>query len=364
MNLRFSLALAITSALCACTGVVTNPDPANPGTSGKPDDPGGGGGGSGGGGGGGTGSGTGGGGSTSGQGRYFAQGFFYQDVSGVAKAANSDATIRALAAAGGWGNGNVMQIDFSIDVIDADANAPRRSMAQNDYGPDCDTGDVPMPAGGNIEGETGYQCSDPNADCHLLVWAKAEKKLYEVYQANLVGNTLEGTCMVVWDTQRAYPASGRGEQCTSADAAGFPIAPLLFNADEVKAGAINHAIRFILPNNRVRRGYVRPASHGTTTTGGTDAPYYGVHFRLKANFDMSRLPNEAARTVARAMQKYGMYHADGGNIALTAQSDRHTTAKWDGLLAPRDLAAIKVEDFEVIDHGPAQPVTFDCVRNP
>jgi len=24
------------------------------------------------------------------------------------------------------------------------------------------------------------------------------------------------------------------------------------------------------------------------------------------------------------MQRYGMYHADGGNIALTAQSDSHT----------------------------------------
>jgi serine/threonine-protein kinase len=62
------------------------------------------------------------------------------------------------------------------------------------------------------------------------------------------------------------------------------------------------------------------------------------------------------------MQKYGMYHADGGNIALTAQSDRHTTAKWTGLLAPRDLAALKVTDFEVIDHGAPITLTYDCVR--
>ena len=57
-----------------------------------------------------------------------------------------------------------------------------------------------------------------------------------------------------------------------------------------------------------------------------------------------------------------MYHADGGNIALTAQSDRHTVAKWDGLLAPQDLAALKVEDFEVIDHGPMITLTLDCAR--
>jgi serine/threonine-protein kinase len=64
------------------------------------------------------------------------------------------------------------------------------------------------------------------------------------------------------------------------------------------------------------------------------------------------------------MQKYGMYHADGGNIALTAQSDRHTTAKWAGLLGPKDLSALKVEDFEVIDHGSPISLTGDCVRAP
>lgn len=77
---------------------------------------------------------------------------------------------------------------------------------------------------------------------------------------------------------------------------------------------------------------------------------------------MHSLPSEGAKVVARAMQKYGMYHADGGNIALTAQSDRHTTAKWDGLLDPQDLAALKVEDFEVIDHGAMITLTQDCMR--
>ena len=107
-----------------------------------------------------------------------------------------------------------------------------------------------------------------------------------------------------------------------------------------------------------------PATHGTNTTGGDTNPCYGVHFRLRADYPLDTLPNEAARVVARALQRYGMFHADGGNIALTAQSDRFTTAKWDGLLGPRDLAAIDVEDFEVIDHGDPVYVTYDCVRAP
>jgi serine/threonine-protein kinase len=64
------------------------------------------------------------------------------------------------------------------------------------------------------------------------------------------------------------------------------------------------------------------------------------------------------------MQKYGMYHADGGNIALTAQSDRNTTAKWAGLLGASDLAALKVEDFEVVQHSSALAFGYNCVRTP
>jgi serine/threonine-protein kinase len=130
---------------------------------------------------------------------------------------------------------------------------------------------------------------------------------------------------------------------------------MLFTADEVAAGEIDHAIRFVLPNDRLRRGYVRPAVHGTDTDGPTNGPPYGVHLRLRASYPLDSLPTAGARTVARALQKYGMYHADGGQVALTAQSDRHTTAKWAGLLGAQDLAAIKVTDFEVIGHGSMIP---------
>src|SRR5262249_53688698 len=175
-----------------------------------------------------------------------------------------------------------------------------------------------------------------------------------------------GGCLAVWDTARVYPPSGRGEQCTSADAAGYPIAPLLFTADEVAAGSIDHAIRFILPNARIRKGeYVHPATPGTrATTGPADAPPYGARLRLRADFSMDRLPNAAARVVAKALQKYGMLLADGGNIALTAQSDRFTRTKWSGLLGSQDLAAIRPSDFEMVDGGERIPLTLDCVRNP
>ena len=287
--------------------------------------------------------------------------FFNRDVSGVAPAANSGAIISALRQEGGWGNGDRMQIDFSFDVLSGEG-APMRTFTPTGdfYDPDCDQVPVPVPTAGNVEGESGYACTQ-DGDCHLIVFDGSAGKLYEMWRANIT-STFEGGCLAVWDTRMQYGDTLRGDQCTSADAAGFPIAPLLFTADEVAAGKIDHAIRFILPNNRVRRGYVRPATHGTDTTGIANAPAYGVHLRLRADYPIDSLPSEGAKVIARAMQKYGMYHADGGNIALTAQSDRYTTAKWDGLLDAHDLSALRVEDFEVIDHGAMIDLTLDCTR--
>ena len=289
--------------------------------------------------------------------------FWNQDVSGMAKASNSGAIISALRAAGGWGNGDTFQIDFSIEVLTSDASTPQRTFTTTGdfFTPDCDHVAMPVPVGGNVEGETGYTCTG-NGDCHLLVHDTDAGKLYEMWRANIAGSTFYGGCLAVWNTHMAYTDSLRGDQCSSADAAGFPISPLLFSADEVKAGEIKHAIRFILPNDRVKRGFVRPATHATNTTGGTNAPAYGVHLRLRADFPIDSLPSEGAKVVARALQKYGMYHADGGNIALTAMSDRHTTTKWAGLLTAQALSPLNVEDFDVIDHGSMIPLTFDCTR--
>jgi serine/threonine-protein kinase len=89
----------------------------------------------------------------------------------------------------------------------------------------------------------------------------------------------------------------------------------------------------------------------------------GARFRLKASFDMSQL-TPAAQVVARAMQKYGMFLSDGGNIALTAQSDADTKAKYADMdFGTRDLADLKVTDFEIVQMGTPIRLTDDCVRN-
>src|SRR5689334_13260328 len=66
---------------------------------------------------------------TAATGPYFTQPMFFNtDVSTTAKAGNSAAIIASLAAAGGWGNSNKMQIDFTLDVLTASATTPLQSF--------------------------------------------------------------------------------------------------------------------------------------------------------------------------------------------------------------------------------------------
>ena len=299
---------------------------------------------------------------------YFPPGAIWtRDISQARLDPQSTATINWLADAGGWGHGR-MQVDFSIRVLQADANTPSvpTHQARGLYLWNSDiVPAVPLPASGGMEGQQGYSCDIEQSDCHLIIADRGHGKLYEAWQANYTSGGLDATFFAVWDLNRIYPQTGRGEGCTSADAAGFPIAPLLFSADELATGSINHAIRFILPNGRIRaKVYVPPATHAGSPRGPETAPPMGAHFRLKASYDVSQL-KPAAQIVARAMQKYGMFLADGGNIALTAQSDADTTAKYaDVDFGPHDLRDLKVTDFEVVDGGTPVPMPDACVRNP
>jgi serine/threonine-protein kinase len=299
--------------------------------------------------------------------RFPASATLYRDVSGAPLDPSSAQIIAHLADAG-WGSG-AMQIDFSFDVLHADSSVQPRAFtpAVGYYSPDCDQVPVPVPPGGAAEGSSNYACDTSRNDCHLLVYQG--RRLYELYQASISGGLSTGSpfttvCAVAWDLDRDYwqaatPYS-RGDQCTSADAAGLPIAPLLVTGAELQAGVVPHALRFILPNPRMAAGvYVHPATHAGGPSGDALYPPYGARFRLRSSFDLSRLPNAAARAVAVALQKYGMILADGGNIPLTM--DRSAAA----YLGPRDLALLQVSDFEMVapESGPVS-LTYDCTRTP
>jgi len=314
-----------------------------------------------------------------------------QDITQAAVHPDSAPMIATLAGLDGFGN-NRMQIDFSLHVVHAPWGSPTRTTVIHPWGyydPDCEPlgTAVPVPPGAAIEGEIGLSCDNQSNDCHLLV--VQGDTLYEAYLVTEASPTeLETMCLAVWHLGAAYPPEGRGEHCTSADAAGFPMSALLFNADEIQAsldtnptggGDLGHAIRFILPNARMAsdaslggvsgRLYVRPASHAGGPSGPVGSVPYGARLRLNGGFPVDEYP-PPARVILNTFRRYGIVLADGGTVALTAESDLYTTTKWADLgigsrLFDQTPGATKVlvDHFEVIDTGGRIAETYDCVRS-
>jgi serine/threonine-protein kinase len=279
---------------------------------------------------------------------------FYKDVSADAVAPDSDSIIAGI---GQWGAGGRFLIDTSIVFMHTGGSAPLATFSI-DYSDESNIVPVPIPPGGAVEDESGYTCTG-GGDCHLIVVEDSTKRLFELYAATDNGNgTWHAAQESVWDLTRNYGSEERGLGCTSADAAGLSVMAGLIGVRETVTGDIRHALRFILPNSKIRRGpsFVAPASHGTSATTSSSGPPFGTRLRLKPSFDESRIASRGGRAIVQALKKYGMFLADGGQYALTAENDRFEKARdpsmtWQGTLDSADLAAIQPQDFEVVDFG-------------
>jgi hypothetical protein len=171
-------------------------------------------------------------------------------------------------------------------------------------------------------------------------------RLFELYGAREVGGARggwNGDSGAVFDL--GAPLAGqRPTGWTSADAAGLPIYPGLVTYEEVRSGAIDHAIRVTF--ERTRRGYVSPATHYASDSCHPHRPPMGLRLRLAAGYDTSALTG-AARVIATAMKRYGLIVADNGsNWYITGSTDR----RWDDEDL-NQLKSIPGDAFEVVASG-------------
>jgi hypothetical protein len=282
--------------------------------------------------------------------------------------------ISQLSSGGGWGNGNTFQMDWSIGVIftnmpagSVPASSTDTTSAQTTNMPFVNDGvatpdsDIPTTipvttANVTSEGsgfESGGGFASDGGDDHYLVFDNATKRLYEVFQASVSGGQFSSAgSIAIWDPTLQYPANLRGDVCTSADASGALMAPLLATPDEVAAGSIPHALRMILPNARIQnKQYVRPATHGTggSTWAMTNGVPYGARLRLHSSFSLPGA-SPAAQAFVTALKTYGMILSDGGEIALSVANDDTFHNKWADLLpnGSHELYGIQVTDFDVV----------------
>ena len=222
---------------------------------------------------------------------------------------------------------------YGFPVTIAAAAQPRLAVRFTGYPGESDRGGYPIPASARIEG---------GGDRHVLVVQRGSCKLYELYGARRVGSRWEASNGAIFDLRSNHL---RPAGWTSADAAGLPILPGLARADEARAGAIRHALRFTVA--RTQRAYVAPARHMASADTSRDLPPMGLRLRLKASYPLRGFHGQS-RVILTALRHYGMLVADNGSswyISGTADS------RWNDADLEQ-LKRVPATAFEVVRSGP------------
>ena len=231
---------------------------------------------------------------------------------------------------------------FGIPINIVPDNAAPVPVTFDAYASESDPGPYPFPAVSAVHLEGTTNPSTCDGDCHLLTVQKGTCMLYEGYACHYASGW-HCDNGAKWDLKKnSYGQRKSG--WTSADAAGLPIYAGLARYEEVKAGAINHALRFTV--KCTRGSFVMPATHEAVPSGcsATDpnSPPMGLRVRLKANYDDSKLRG-SAKVFAQAFKKYGMILADNGSNFFFQSED---SPNWGDEI--NDLKTIPASAFEVV----------------
>jgi hypothetical protein len=194
-----------------------------------------------------------------------------------------------------------------FDVV---GNGHRTRKVRFHYASESDH--APYPFGPDIHVEGG-------SDRHALMINRDTCTLYELFAADWNGGHPKAGSGAI------FPLGSdalRHAGWTSADAAGLPIFPGLVRWNEVKAGAIRHAIRFT--TDCTTKNYLWPARHQAGVAE-PRCPPMGARFRLKAGFPLKGYSRNA-RVILTAFKRYGLILADNGSDwYFQGQVSRHWT---------------------------------------
>jgi hypothetical protein len=218
------------------------------------------------------------------------------------------------------------RIGIPFDVV---SRRTRRVRLRFTYAAESDRVRYPIPRHVHVEG---------GSDRHALLLDRDSCRLYELFALHHTPSGWSAGSGAVWNLRHPRP---RPAGWTSADAAGLPILPLLARYDEVRRGAIRHALRITVP--RSRSAFVFPARHEAGDGDDPALPRMGERLRLKASVRISGFPRQA-RIVLRALRRYGAIVADNGAPwFISGAPDRH----WSNDQL-HTLGRLHGSDFEVV----------------
>lgn len=223
-----------------------------------------------------------------------------------------------------------------------------------EYPDESDKGPFPIPDNAPIEGWPVHYQRDPKlksltlddvqrdklkqgGDRHMIVVDPTNRMLYEFFSTKKTNAGWEAACAATFDLKSNKL---RPDGWTSADAAGLPIFPSVIRYDELKRGAVEHAMRVTVV--KTRRAYVHPATHFASRLTDENLPRMGERIRLRKGFDTSKFTPEV-RAILDGLKKYGMLVADNGiDWALSCAPDARIPVLHE------ELRKVKGSDFEVV----------------
>jgi len=201
----------------------------------------------------------------------------------------------------------------------------------------------PIPATPLVEGGIVTDPAQPYGDHHILLLDADTCSLWELYHAYpdpKGGWDIFGAAYFDLKSNALRPAGW-----TSADAAGFPLMPLLLRADEASAGSIRHALRFTIDSGKIRNEYTWPARHMTGNSTSASLPPMGQAFRIKSSYVIPATFNTQSRAIAQALKTYGMYLADGGS-SMYIQGEPSGSWQEDTF---SQMQSVSSSEFEAVD---------------
>ncbi|HEU5037635.1 MAG TPA: hypothetical protein VFT70_11565 [Nocardioides sp.] len=228
--------------------------------------------------------------------------------------------------------------DYGIPVTVV-RSSHRKVRVRFDYASESDRVRYPFGSDTRIEGGRGS-----SGDRHAVVVDRGACRLYETWNTRVHGGRWVAGSGAVWSLR----SNGlRPDGWTSADAAGLPILPGLLRWSEVRAGRVDHAIRFTTDVTSTH--HLWPARHDAGSRSSPAYPPMGARFRLRAGFS-TRGYSAYAVAVIRAMKRYGLVLADNGSPWFF-QGEQN--AHWPARLV-EELKTIPASEFVAVDTSSLQ----------
>lgn len=135
----------------------------------------------------------------------------------------------------------------------------------------------------------------------------------------------------------------------------------LIHPEEIVQGHIDHALAFFIPRQVTAEGkFVWPARGTDGQSTDPNALTLGSRIQLDPALDVNALPiGDGAKVIARALQVYGGWLADSGEMAAVdarefvsvddAGQPYVSNAPWQGLLMHMDLYDLPMESLRVLE---------------